>query len=72
MVVNKLEKSWEGGGDPVASWPSISDPGRQRDEIGARGADRRVAEEAREMDLPPLSSVAQSHFHRLILSAFPC
>lgn len=74
MIVSELEHSQGGGGggDPVASWRSISDPGGQRNEIRTCGVGRRVAEEAGEMDLPPLThGGAGSRFHRVLPSTFP-
>lgn len=66
VVINQLKHSRGGGWDPVTNRPSIPDLHRQRDEIWTRGGERRIAEEARELDLPPLSDGAQSRSHRLL------
>lgn len=72
--MSELEHSQggRGGGDPVASWRSISDPGGQRNEIRTHGVGRRVAEEAGKMDLPPLpDGGAGSRFRPVLPSTFP-
>lgn len=62
-VVRELQNGGGGGRDPGALPTSVSDIRWERHEIGTRGGESRVAEEASELDLPLLSNGSRRLIH---------
>lgn len=64
-VTEQLQESMGRGRDPGAGGTTVYDSGRERDELGTGGGNRRVVEEARELDIPSVFTGAGELLRRL-------